>query len=200
MNDATDGPGVALSDAKDDPAVPRSEALCREFRRTRAFRQLVPMEAGIGWPLPVPVVQDGAPHVYARLPLFVLRPDPAGGADLFPPFATAVLNWSTRRLVEYTDLRFKEPHRSRAEWSRPVGRFPHPGVAGLTTGAYRDLRTRLFHLYDELFDGLARGRQPGSEWDGQFGSLLSLLIEPSLTPYYRQLAPNFLRRHLPDEG
>ncbi|MVO88062.1 hypothetical protein GPA10_25720 [Streptomyces sp. p1417] len=188
-----------MNDAPGTPGVPRSEALCREFRRTRAFRQLVPMEAGIGWPLPVPVVQDGAPQVYVRLPLFALRPDPAGGADLFPPFATAALNWSTRRLVEYTDLRFKEPHRSRTEWSRPVGRFPHPAVAGLTNAAYRDMRSRLFHLYDELFDGLARGREPGSTWSGEFSGLLSQLVEPSLTPYYRQLAPKFLRRHLPED-
>ncbi|MCX4671958.1 hypothetical protein OG453_35670 [Streptomyces sp. NBC_01381] len=189
-----------MTHATDDLESPRSEALCREFRRSRAFRQLVPMEAGIGWPLPVPVVQDGVPQVYARLPLFALRSDPAGGADIFPPFATAALNWSTQRLVEYSDLRFKEPHRPRAEWARPIGRFPHPAVAGLTTEAYRDLRSRLFHLYDELFDGLARGRLPGSEWSGQFSNLLNLLMEPSLLPYYRQLAPKFLRRHLPDEG
>ncbi|QFR00995.1 hypothetical protein F9278_37855 [Streptomyces phaeolivaceus] len=178
---------------------PRSEALCREVRRSPVIRQLVPMEAGIGWPLPVPVVQDGTPRVYVRLPLFVMRPDPAGGADLFPPFATATVDWSTRRLVEYTDLRFKEPHRSRAEWSRPVGRFPHPAVAGLTTNAYRDLRTRLLTLYDELLDELAHGRQPGGgARPGEFGGLLTRLLEPALVPHYRRLAPKFLGRYLPD--
>ncbi|MEV0937416.1 hypothetical protein ACIBMX_46405 [Streptomyces phaeochromogenes] len=179
--------------------VPRSEALSRELRRSPLFHQLVPMESGIGWPLPVPVLQDGVPRVYMRLPLFVLRPDPAGGADLFPPFATVTLDWATGRLVEYTDLRFKEPHRSRAQWSKPVGRFPHPAVEGLTTAAYRELRTHLFGLYDELFHELGRGRQPDDGWAGQFGQLLGRLLEPSLTPYYRQLAPKFLRRHLSDE-
>jgi hypothetical protein len=182
-----------------DPAVPRSEALCRELRRSRVFHQLVPMESGIGWPLPVVTVQDGAPRVYARMPLFALRPDPAGGADVFPPFATVSADWSTGRLVEYTDLRFKEPYRSRREWSRPVGRFPHPAVAGLTTVAYLDLRTRLFGLYDELFDELARGRHPAGGWSMEFGSLLGRLLEPALTPHYRQLAPKFLGRHLPEE-
>ncbi|GHH81193.1 hypothetical protein GCM10017771_02450 [Streptomyces capitiformicae] len=179
-------------------AAPRSEAMCREVRRSPVFHRLVPMESGIGWPLPVPVVQDGVPRVYVRLPLFVLRPDPAGGADLFPPFATATLDWSTRRLVEYADLRFKEPQRSRAEWSQPVGRFPHPAVEGLTTDVYRDLRTRLFGLYDELFDELTVGRQPGGGWAEEFGGLLGRLLEPALVPYYRRLAPKFLGRHLPD--
>ncbi|MEU2512487.1 hypothetical protein [Streptomyces syringium] len=64
----------------------------RVLRRSRTFRELVLMEAGIGWPLPVPVLQDGAPRVYVRLPLFVMRPDPAGGADLFPPFAPVPLH------------------------------------------------------------------------------------------------------------
>ncbi|MDN3025887.1 hypothetical protein [Streptomyces sp. S.PB5] len=182
-----------------DPAMTRTEALSREFRRSRMFHQLVPMESGIGWPVPVPVVQDGAPRVYARLPLFVLRPDPSGGADLFPPFATATFDWSTRRLVEYTDLRFKEPYRSRAEWSHPIGRFPHPAVDGLTTSAYRDLRSDLFSRYDELFDELARGRQPGDGWSERFDRLLEQLLEPGLVPYYRQLAPKFLHRHLPEE-
>lgn len=183
----------------DPAALPRSEVLCRELRRSAVFRQLVPMDSGIGWPLPVPVVQDGSPRVYVRLPLFVMRPDPAGGADLFPPFATATLDWSTRRLVEYTDLRFKEPHRSRTEWSEPVGRFPHPAVERLMTRAYRDLRTRFLGLHDELFDGLSAGRQPGGGWTAEFDVLLAQLLEPGLAPYYRRLAPRFLGRHLPGD-
>ncbi|MFE7835011.1 hypothetical protein ACFU53_02725 [Streptomyces sp. NPDC057474] len=187
-----------MKTSADPAAAPRSEILCRELRRSPVFHRLVPMESGIGWPLPVPVVQDGAPRVYVRLPLFVMRPDPAGGADLFPPFATATLDWSTQRLVEYTDLRFKEPHRSRTEWSQPVGRFPHPAVEGLTTNAYRGLRAQLFALYDELFDELSVGRQPGGGWAEEFGGLLSQLLEPALVPHYRQLAPRFLGRHLSD--
>lgn len=178
---------------------PRTEALRGILRRSRTFRELAPMEAGIGWPLPVPVLQDGAPRVYVRLPLFVLRPDPAGGADLFPPFATVALDWSTGRLAEYTDLRFKEPERSRREWERPVGRFPHPAVEGLSTAGYMAERARLFGLYDELFDGLASGRPPAPAWAGPFGELLRRLLEPSLAPYYRRLAPRFLGRHLPEE-
>lgn len=190
-------PGPSTTDP--DPGVPRSESLCRTLRRSRLFHELVPMESGIGWPLPVPVVQDGEPRVFMRLPLFVLRPDPAGGADLFPPFATVTLDWATGRLVEYTDLRFKEPHRPRTQWSEPVGRFPHPAVEVLTTAGYRNARTRLFGLYDELLDELASGRQPGGDWSEQFDELFGRLLEPSLMPYYRQLAPKFLGRHLPGE-
>ncbi|MFD9904868.1 hypothetical protein [Streptomyces sp. NPDC059063] len=194
------------------PGVPRAqrgvthcEELVRALRRSRTFRELVPMECGIGWPAPVAVIQDGAPRVYARLPLYVLRPDPAGGADLFPPFATAALAWPTGHLVEYVDLRFKEPHRSRQEWLRPVGRFPHPAVAGLSNAEYRALRSRLFGRYDELFASLALGRQPESAVTAELGELLAQLLEPCLIPAYERMAPKFLRRYvpgtdLPDEG
>ncbi|WP_406733250.1 hypothetical protein [Streptomyces sp. NBC_01794] len=181
-----------------DPGMPRSEALAKTLRGSRTFRELAPMESGIGWPVPIPVFQDGEPRVYARLPLFVLRPDPAGGADLFPPFATATLDWSTGRLVEYTDLRFKEPHRSREEWSHPVGHFPHSAVAGLSTAGYRALRTQLFDLYDELFSELSHGRQFSGDGAAEFRGLLGRLLEPCLLPHYRRLAPKFLQQYLPD--
>ncbi|MEV6397166.1 hypothetical protein AB0M39_20720 [Streptomyces sp. NPDC051907] len=185
--------------------VPRSEALAKSFRGSRAFREVAPMECAVGWPVPIPVLQDGEPRLYVRLPLYVLRADPAGGADLFPPFATAALDWSTRRLVEYTDLRFKEPHRSREEWSHPAGRFPHAAVEGLTAAQYRAQRTRLFTLYDDLFADLSHGRAPDDATAAAFSDHLGRLLEPGLIPCYRRLAPKFLQRYLPasrptDEG
>ncbi|MBT2398191.1 hypothetical protein [Streptomyces sp. ISL-100] len=188
-----------------DRRLPRCEYLVRTLRRSRILSELAPMECGIGWPVPIAVIQDGEPRVFARLPLFVLRPDPAGGADLFPPIATATVGWSTGRLVEYTDLRFKEPHRSRQEWAHPIGRFPHPAVEGLSNAGYRALRTRLFSLYDELFAAFSLGRQPDAAVTAEFRELLGRLLEPCLVPSYRRLAPKFLRQylpgdHLPDEG
>ncbi|MFF8196478.1 hypothetical protein ACF05L_37725 [Streptomyces bobili] len=184
---------------------PRCEGLVKALRRSRTFRDLAPMECGIGWPVPIAVIQDGGPRVFARLPLFVLRPEPAGGADLFTPFATATLDWSTGRLVEYTDLRFKEPHRSRREWAQPIGRFPHPAVEGLSNAGYRARRTRLFGLYDELFGAFSLGRQPDAATVSEFRELLGRLLEPCLVPSYRRLAPHFTRQYLtgaplPHEG
>ncbi|MBY8840583.1 hypothetical protein [Streptomyces sp. SP2-10] len=185
--------------------LPRCEDLVRTLRRSRTMREVAPMECGIAWPVPIAVLQDGEPRVFARLPLFVLRPDPAGGADLFAPFATATLDWSTGRLVEYSDLRFKEPHRSRQEWAHPVGRFPHPAVEGLSHAGYRALRTRLFGTYDELFAAFSLGQQPDGAVTAEFRALLGRLLEPCLVPCYRRLAPKFLRQYLPgdhrpDEG
>jgi hypothetical protein len=185
----------AAADTATSMAPPRTETLMRELRGTPLFRQLVPMEAGIGWPIPVRK-GDGVPMVCLRLARFGFRPtaERGKGAVLYPPFATVTLRWDTGRPVEYVDLGYSRPWPPDPD-PQPVGTFPHEAVRG-SRGAYLADRRRLLACYDELFDRLARREGFDAAWVEEFGGLLRRLVEPGLEPYYRILGPSFFDRFL----
>ncbi|ETK35227.1 hypothetical protein [Microbispora sp. ATCC PTA-5024] len=170
----------------------RTAALMREVRATPLFRQLVPMESGVGWPIPVRHRPgwDGTTKVFLRLPLFGMRTVPGGGTHLYAPFATLTVEWRTGRPMEYCDLRYTRPWPVRRD---PVGTFPHEAVRG-PVEAYRADRERLLLLYDELAGCLADDRPFDAE--AEFSALLRRLMEPPLEPYYRLLGDRFCTRFL----
>lgn len=170
----------------------KTEQLLEDVRKMPLFRQLVPQEAGVGWPIPV---RKGE-KVYVTLPFFGLAPLRAKGQTaLHPPFATLTLTWPTLVPVEYVDLRFRDPQPDEC-WTAQVGTFPHPAVAGLTVGHYKGRRGELLAMYDELFDTLTANGALPPVWEERFGQSLRLLLEPGLEPYYRALAPKFFARFL----
>lgn len=166
----------------------RTAGLMREIRRTPAFRQLVPLEAAIGWPL----ASRRRGRAYATLPFFgVPARRGEGGAPLYPPFAAMTLEWRTGRVVAYRYLDYErlwEPPKG------PVGTFPHPAVSKLRRSEYLERREDLLRLYDELFEKLESGDVFTEEWVQRFSDLLGTLMEPSLQPFYRVLAPGFVDR------
>jgi len=177
-------------------AGPKTERLFDELRNTPLFRQLVPMEAGIGWP--IPLRRDG--RVYVTLPLFSFGTGASGGKQiqLYPPFASVTLNWATQRPVKYVTFRFEAPW-TLGPSAEPVGIFPHDAIAKLSIGAYTERRKELLGLYDELCESLAGKGAFTAERSARFSELLRQLIEPSLEPFYRTLGPKFFERFLPAE-
>lgn len=172
--------------------VSRTESLLARVRRSLIFRELIPAEAGIAWPVPV----RRGDRALMQLAAFGQRARPGGGVDLYPPFATLTLEWSTARPVEYRDLRIERPETPNG----PIGTFPHAAIRG-TSAAYVAKRRELLGLYDELFERLATPAQhPTDALDARFCELLALLIEPPLEPYLRALAPDFLARVLGPAG
>lgn len=174
----------------------RTASILRDLRRTPLFRALVPMEAAVGWPIPIPRHREGKTSVFMKIPLYGMRPSPEKGiaAYLFPPFATMTLEWRSLTTVEYVNLRYATSWPESA-WQEPVGTFPHE-AARTTVGEYKAWREELLGRYDELFEMLAAGREPGDAWSAPFAALLRRLIEPALEPYYRELAPRFFERYL----
>jgi len=172
-------------------AMPRTGQLIRDLRRTPMFRQVVPMESGIGWPIPVRH-RDGETHVYARLPLYGLQRADAV-TNLFPPFAMITVHWPEGRVVEFADFTYSRPWPAGAS-AGPAGVFPHEAVRGMTTRDYMTERDRVLAGYDELLDSLRAG-QPFTARD-EFATLLRRLLEPGLEPYYRALGPRFFDQFL----
>lgn len=168
----------------------RTSALMHGIRRTPLFRQLVPQEAGIGWPLP----SRRHDRVYATLPFCGMsrRRDEPGRWDLYPPFATLTVDWANGKVVAYRHLGYEQLWKPP---EGPVGTFPHsPETA--SKERYIERRAELLAAYDELFETLAGGGTFGDGWSARFSNLLSELIEPSLKPFYRVLAPKFVGRFL----
>lgn len=174
--------------------------LLEEIRKTSIFRQLVPQEAGIGWPIPLrkAMPPDNQKYVFITLPFYGFARTPQSGETaLYPPFATLTLDWSNQVPVEYVNLRFRNPW-TEGQWSTErVGTFPHSTIAHLSVSQYLERRNELLAMYDVLFNALANDEGLSPEWCTSFSNLLRQLMEPALEPYYRALGPKFFERFLP---
>ncbi len=164
------------------------------IRKMALFEQLVPPEAGLGWPIPLRKVGQ----VYITVPFFSKGVVGQGQAVLYPPFATLTLNWQNLLPMEYVDLRFRNPSEGQWEvYNEQPGAFPHAAVAHLSVQQYLEQCNMLFMMYDELLTALTYGETLSSTWEHSFSTLLRLLMEPSLERYYRILGPEFFGRFLP---
>jgi hypothetical protein len=168
----------------------RTEQFLQAFRRMPLVRQVIPQEAGIGWPLPRR--KDG--KLYVIWPFYGFAPTArAGHTDLFPVFATVTVDWGTKSVVEFVDFRYAG-RLPRDERPRPVGQFPHPAVAGFTVGEYRKAKGDLLALYDRLFEVLAAGGEFDPAFLTQFGELFARMLEPAFEQQYREIAAPFMSR------
>src|SRR5437588_5832268 len=104
-----------------------------KIRQTTIFRELVPQEAGIGWPIPLRKLG----LVYVTLPFYgYIYNREQNRTDLFPPFATMTVNWQNLIPVEYVNLRFRNPW-PEGKWEEQAGVFPHPAITHLSVGQYQ---------------------------------------------------------------
>ncbi|TVR74656.1 MAG: hypothetical protein EA415_05510 [Sphaerobacteraceae bacterium] len=176
-----------------DGRVSRTEAMMQQIKRSPLGQQVIPLEAAIGWPVPL----RKGDQVYVRVPFFTKRDNPAGGAEIYPPSALVTLRWATAIPVEYVSFSFSTPWTfDQPEPGTPIGRFPHPAVE-VTAREYLAMRHELLSMYDELLDTLVERGPISGEWASRFGDLLGKVVEPSLEPYYRDLAPRFFDRFIP---
>ena len=175
----------------------RTEALMKGVRQTGLFHDLVPMEAGIGWPIPSRSRSSG--RAILTLPFFGMSPTVDRGVTaLFAPFSGITLDWLNGRPVQYVDYRFRSAW-ANIDFSRPVGVFPHDAVRNLTRKEYLEKRAELLLRYDALMDTLAAGGELPPFWIKEFAEALKLLIEPGLLRFYAKLGPTFYEKFLVGE-
>jgi len=181
-----------LSTQKQQQSIGKTKQLIKKIRKTPLFRSHIPMEAGIGWP--IPLQKEG--KLYVILPCFGFHnTNETGKTVLFPPFATVTVDWSKQEPVEYKNLRLNNPA-PELNWEKQAGIFPHEAVAQMTIREYKQKRSELFAMYDEMFEILETSTELSSEWVANFSSLLRTLMEPELELYYRVLAPTFFEHYL----
>ncbi|HEX8086442.1 MAG TPA: hypothetical protein VF529_19295 [Solirubrobacteraceae bacterium] len=170
-----------------------TEDLIQKLRRSSVYRDLIPLEAAIGLPLP----RRRAGKAYMTLVFAGMPPaGPGKPIPIYPPFGAMTLHWRTGTIVSYLDLDYE---RLWPPTDEPVGTFPHPAVAKLRHSELIALRAELMGLYDELFESLESAGTFDAAWAKRFSALLDVLMEPGLVPYYRKLAPKFIARFLGDD-
>ena len=164
------------------------EKILADIREHPIFKSLIPMQAGIGWP--VPIRCKGS--VYLSIPVFgmqrAMKDQPV---LLFPPFATITVSWPNFVVMEYVNLRWRKPW-PEADFSKPAGAFPHDNIANLSVGQYNEKRKRLLAFYDKVLNN-----NIGGEDLNEYRDLLGLMMEPGLLPYYRKLYPKYYNYFLP---
>jgi hypothetical protein len=167
--------------------------LMEDIRKTPIYRQVIPLEANIGWPIP----SRRKKRVFVMFPFFSVEHIlTSKETRLYPPFATITLDWLSQVLVEYVDLRYRNLW-PETNWEDPIGVFPHPAVAEFSKGQYEKLRAKLLTMYDHLMETLNKNMALTPEWKTEFSLLLRILVEPSLESYYRSLGQNFFETFLP---
>lgn len=169
------------------------QTFMQELRKTPIYRQVIPMEAQIGWPIPTRRQR----RVYVTFPFFGIEYIPAiKESKIYPPFATCTFDWASQTLVEYADLRYRNLWPD-LDWNISPGSFPHLAVAEFSVGQYNELRSTLLGMYDHLLETLSQRKALAAEWKTEFSLLLRILMEPSLESFYRTLGPTFFETFLP---
>jgi hypothetical protein len=172
----------------------KTDELFKSIRNGGMFRELVPMEASNG--LPIPLRKGNV--VYAILPFYTYKPADSQQGNkivLFPPFVSITVNWATKVPVEYVNFRFRSPA-PELNWEQAAGFFPPAGMESMSVREYEQQKRELMVMYDELFEMLNQQGSFSAAWNERFSKLLRLMVEPCLEPYYRALSPKFFENFL----
>lgn len=106
---------------------------------------------------------------------------------------TVVMNEGT--IVKYEDLmydsRFEE-----IDFRKPVGLFRHLSIRHLQKDDYNKMRNNIYALLDALSDSMI-GKMEFDEMDAmKFNKLFSVLLEPSLKPFYHAIDKTFFETYI----
>lgn len=164
------------------------EQLINNLRKTSLFKQVVPMEAAAGWP--VPVVENN--EAYVLVPFYGSSVQGKGRTVIYPPVCYITVKWSNKTIVEYVNLRYRN-NLPEGKWNSPAGQFPHEAVSKMTVREYKEKKQQLMEAYDRLFDGI--DSKAASLDDKGFKELITVLMEPALLPFYRSFNPVFFKRY-----
>lgn len=178
----------ALETENNDTKV---EQLIKYIRKTSLYKQVVPMETAVGWPMPI--LKEG--EVYVMLPFYALSAREKGKTNIYPPLCTITVKWSTKSVVEYVNLRYSNSLPG-ANWDKEAGSFPHEAIYKMTVREYKYAKKELMGLYDIMLENLNKETALTAPQETRFKELLKTLMEPGLIPYYRSLNKEFFNRYL----
>lgn len=162
------------------------EQLIKYIRKTALFRQVVPMEAAAGWP--IPVLKNN--EIYVVLPFYGMTVKGKGNTSIYPPVCTITVQWSNRVVVEYVNLRYNNSW-TEGQWEKEAGSFPHKAISKMTVREYKKAKKELMELYDIMLDNLNKETVVSPQQKDRFTYLLKTLVEPGLVPYYKSINKEF---------
>jgi hypothetical protein len=169
-----------------DESDTKIEQLIKYIRKTALFRQVVPMEAAAGWP--IPVLKNN--EVYVVVPFYGVTVKGKGKTSIYPPLCTISVQWSNKVVVEYVNLRYNNSMPG-GQWEKEAGSFPHEAISKMTVREYKKTKKELMELYDTMLDNLNKGNELSSQQEVRFRELLKILVEPGLIPFYKSINSEF---------
>ena len=102
-------------------------------------------------------------------------------------------------VVGFEDLSFNDSF-SNVEFNNPVGLFRHDAIKHLNKEAYSNLRKDLYGEYDKIVAFLTENAAYTLTDENKFKSLLNMILEPSLYPFYKAIDSDFSNKYLfPDK-
>ena len=148
---------------------------------------------------PIIAYKDG--HPYLLIPY--LRYKVTGEVDktlVYPIRFLVSYSLKDCRFVGFYDLT-KIKNFENFDFSKPVGYFRHDGIKTLSKTAFKEKQQELYAGYSVLIRNLYAIMGGGEKADisaeeKKFGELLSLLLEPSLKPFYHYLSTNFYKKYI----
>ncbi len=154
-------------------------------------RRLIPMELSYGWPS-VSVKKNG--EICITMFYFGMQRIPnTKQIQLLPVSYTISALWKSGKIVDYKCLSYDKNFSKAIDFSKPCGVFPHKALSEFNAEKYKQIRKRVFELYDELISCISEKRDFNDE--KEFIELLSVMMEPGHYPIYQAVAPKFFTHY-----
>ena len=114
---------------------------------------------------------------------------------IYPIRYGITLELPTLKVVAFEDYEYRREFGS-VEFDRPVGLFRHEAIRHLDRRQYKEAYHQLMICYDTLISALLSGTEVSRQEHEEMSRLMQMLMEPSVMPMYRVLAPDFYDRYL----
>ncbi len=170
-----------------------TEALIHDLKTNKSVQYSnIPMGYVPG--LPLLSIKNG--YLCMKVPFLKYRM--TGEVDkthIYPIKYIVTLSVPECMVVGIEDLSYNETF-ANVEFNTPIGLFRHDAVKNLNKKAYKNLKKALFIEYDKIINHLCGISGYSENDERQFKSLFNVLIEPSLTPFYRAIDIDFSNKYL----
>lgn len=162
------------------------------IKNRKEIQAIVPMDYSPG----MPVLTSRQDELCVEIPF--LRYKVTGEKDrtlVYPVRYIAVYVIPEMQLISFEDLAYTEMSQS-VDFNKPIGFFRHQSIINLTRKEYNDLRKRTLFGLDELANSLLGGTDFDLDKEKRLIADMSRIVEPSLYPLYKSIAPNFYNKYI----
>lgn len=161
------------------------------YKEHPEIQALIPM----GYSPGIPVLTSRQGELCVDIPF--LRYRITGQKDrtlVFPVKFVATYVVPEMNMVSFVNLAFTDMAKN-VDFNKPVGFFRHEAIADLTRQQYDELREHTLTCLDRLaYCLLNGGNDPENEEN--LANDMSLIVEPSLYPFYKSLSPKFFLKFI----
>lgn len=114
---------------------------------------------------------------------------------VFPIRYVVTISLPEGAIVGFEDMSFNKAF-SKVEFEIPVGRFRHEAVRNMNKTEYANSRSKLFAEYDKIIKHIVLGGTYSDYDEKRFKTLLNIILEPSLVPFYSAIDSEFVGRYV----